>query len=185
MLPDHTPPLTQSDLQRLEGFLRTAACGAQAMGVSYAHGFLTAVASGPECLEPDEWLRLMFDDPVFANGEDAREMLGLALRLFREIERDLHGSVDYRPVFDYVHAPGGGAQADAQAWCRGFSAGLALFGEHWTRHAHRNLSTPLILISQLAHLPRQPDPAYARLCDAVPAAVKSVYRYWQAQDRRW
>lgn len=185
MLPEHTQPLTQADLQRLEHFLRTTACGDEAMGLSYAHGFLTAVASGPERLEPDEWLRLMFDDPVFASGEDAREMLGLALRLFQEIERDLRSSTAYRPVFDYVDNGVGGTQVDAQRWCRGFSAGLALFSEHWTRHAHSNLSTPLVLVSQLANIRSQPDPAYARLCDALPAAAKSVYRYWQAQEKRW
>lgn len=185
MLPERTQPLTQTDLLRLGHFLQTAACGDEAMGLSYAHGFLTAVASGPERLEPEEWLRLMFDDPVFASGDDAREMLGLALRLFREIECDLQAGAAYRPVFEYVQDQIGATHIDAQRWCRGFSAGLALFSEHWTRHAHSSLSTPLILVSQLAHMRSQPDAAYARLCDALSDAVKSVYRYWQAQDKRW
>ena len=185
MLSAHTPPLTQAELLRLEQFLSTTACGNDAMGLSYAHGFLTAVASGPESLAPDEWMRLMFDDPVFANGADAREMLGLALRLFHEIERDLRSSDAYRPVFEFVRDAHGGTHADAQPWCRGFTAGLALFSEHWTRHAHSSLSTPLVLVSQLAKLRGQADASYGRLCAALPDAVKSVYRYWQGQNSRW
>lgn len=183
MLLEHTQPLDQTDLMRLDRFLHTSACGQNAMGLSYAHGFLTAVACGPEQLEPMEWLRLMFDEPVFDSGDDAREMLGLALRLFREIERCLGCGEACRPVFEYVRDHAGTTHADAQHWCRGFTAGMALFSECWTRHAHSSLNTPLVLITQLAAMRGLPDPAYARLCDALPAAAQSVYRYWQANAR--
>lgn len=183
MHPEPTHPLNQTDLARLDHFLHTAACGREAMGLSYAHGFLTAVASGPERLEPAEWLRLVFDDPVFESGDDAREMLGLALRLFQEIERNLGSDGGYRPVFEFVRDGAGRTHSDAQHWCRGFAAGLALFSERWTRSARATLNTPLELIFRLAETRGLPDTAYARLCDALPAAAESVYRYWQAQGR--
>ena len=182
MLPEHAQPLVPSDLARLDRFLHTAACGEAAMGLSYAHGFLTAVASGPEQLEPAEWLRLMFDDPVFESGDDASEMLGLALRLFREIERGLDGGMTFRPVFEYVRDVSG-THADAQRWCRGFSAGFALFSECWTREARTALDTPLSLIFQLARTRSLADPAYLRLCDALPDAAGSVYRYWRTVEQ--
>jgi uncharacterized protein len=181
MLPEHTPPLQPSDLARLDVFLQSAACGHDAMGLSYAHGFLTAVASGPERLEPAEWLRLMFDEPVFDTGSDAREMLGLALRLFGEIERGLRGETGFRPVVEYVRVSGGRTHSDARPWCRGFIAGFALFNEHWTRDAHATLKLPLSLISELSETRGVPDPAYARLCDALPAAAESIYHYWRKQ----
>ena len=65
----------------------------------------------------------------------------------------------------------------------GFAAGLALFSERWTRSARATLNTPLELIFRLAETRGLPDAAYARLCDALPAAAESVYRYWQAQGR--
>lgn len=178
MLPEHAQPLAQSDLARLDRFLHTAACGEAAMGLSYAHGFLTAVASGPEQLEPAEWLRLMFDDPVFERGEDACEMLGLALRLFREIERGLDGGAAFRPVFEYVRSADG-IHPDAQRWCRGFTAGFALFSECWTREARTALDTPLRLIFQLAASRGMPGSPYRELCDALPEAAGTVYRYWR------
>ena len=184
MLPERAPPLNQTDLARLDRFLHTAACGQEAMGLSYAHGFLAAVASGPERLEPSEWLRLMFDEPVFETGDEAQRMLGLALRLFGEIEHDLRGDSGFRPVFETVHSHAGITYADAQRWCRGFVAGLSLFSECWTRDARATLHRPLSLIFQLAEVRGLPDPVYARLCDALPDAAESVYRYWQTDDRQ-
>lgn len=183
MLPETLQPLDPTDLARLDRFLHTVACGQDAMGLSYAHGFLTAVACGPERLEPSEWLRLMFDEPVFESGEEAGEMLGLALRLFGEIEHGLQHATGFRPVFDTVRDPDGGTHADAQRWCLGFVAGFALFREHWTRDARAALHTPLNLILRLADIRALPDPVYAQLCEALPAAARSVYRYWQGADR--
>lgn len=175
MLPDTLQPLDDVELARLERFLHTVACGQDAMSLSYAHGFLTAVACGPERLEPAEWLRLMFDEPVFENGAEAGEMLGLALRLFGDIEHGLRGA-GLRPRFDTVR---GGTHADAQRWCLGFAAGFALFRERWTHDARTALRTPLDLILRLADQRALPDPVYAQLCDVLPDAAGAIYRYWR------
>lgn len=182
MFPEQTTPLGQADLARLDRFLNTAACGRDAMGLAYAHGFLTAVASGPEHLEPGEWLRLMFDDPVFASGSDAREMLGLALRLYQDIDRGLHGG-GFRPVFEMIRDDTGRTRPDAQRWCRGYASCLTLFSERWTPSARVALDAPLELILSLSRTRGLADPAYARLCDAVPDAAETVYRYWEEQGR--
>lgn len=153
MLPETAQPLSQADLARLNQFLQSPACGGEAMGLSHAHGFLTAVASGPERLEPSEWLRLMFDEPVFESGDDAQEMLGLAMRLYDEIERGLRSEAGFRPVFEYVRNGAGATRVDAQLWCRGFVAGFALFRERWTRTARGALDMPLSMIFKLAETP--------------------------------
>jgi uncharacterized protein len=184
VLPEQAQPLNPADLARLDHFLHTAACGQEAMGLSYAHGFLTAVASGPERLEPSEWLRLMFDEPVFESGAEAGEMLGLALRLFREIEHGLHADAGFRPVLESVRDTAGDTHVDAQHWCRGFVSGFGLFSERWSRTDRAALHTPLRLIFQLAGMRGLPDPVYARLCEVVPDAAALVYRYWQTEGRR-
>ena len=185
MLPKPSSPLNQSDLALLDRFLHTTACGGEAMGLSYAHGFLTSVACGPERLQPDEWLRLVFDEPVFETGEQARDVLGLALRLFQEIEQGLGPDGEFRPVFEYVRGSTGQLHADAQRWCRGFVSGLTLFCECWTPESRSALRTPLELIFRLAELPGLDDPAYGQLCDALTGAAESVHHYWlgQARDR--
>lgn len=183
MLPETSQPLSETDLARLDGFLHSSACGGEAMGLSRAHGFLTALASGPELLEPSEWLRLMFDEPVFASGDDAQEMLGLAMRLYDEIERGLRGDTGFRPVLEYVRDSAGPVRVDAQRWCRGFVSGFALFRERWTRAARASLDLPLSVIFKLAETPGVAGPAYAQLCDALPEAAGAVFRYWQAEGR--
>jgi len=182
MLPENPQSLSQNELARLDRFLHSTACGTEAMGLSYAHGFLTAVASGPEQLEPSEWLRLMFDEPVFQTNTDGQHMLGLALRLFADIESGLQREAEFHPVFEYIHDNSGATYVNAQPWCRGFSAGFALFSELWTRESRHTLSSPVNFILQLADVNSLPDPGYTKLCDAIPAAAVSIYHYWRTQD---
>jgi uncharacterized protein len=183
MLPSSAPLLSQDELARLDRFLQSPACGGEAMGLSHAHGFLTALASGPELLEPSEWLRLMFDEPVFASGDDAQEMLGLAMRLYADIEQGLRGEAGFRPVLEYVRDDTGATHVDAQRWCRGFVSGFSLFRERWTREARRLLDLPLSVIFRLAETRGVADATYARLCDVLPEAADAVFRYWQAEGR--
>jgi len=119
MLPALPEALSQAELLRLDAFLHSPACGRDAMGLSHAHGFLTAVASGPEHLEPVAWLRLVFDEPVFENGAQAEDMLGLAIRLYQDIEASLDRPGSCHPVLDFVRSEAGELSVDASAWCRG------------------------------------------------------------------
>lgn len=181
MLPMQASPLEQADLLRLEHFLRSDACGGDAMGLSRAHGFLTAAVSGPEGLAPDEWIRLVFDEPVFASGEQAEEMLGLAMRLYRDIEAGLRVSGGFHPVLEYLRDGEAGPQVDAHAWCEGFLSGMHLFREHWTRAAQALLQEPLDVISRLARMRPGRDGRYTQLCEALPLAAEVVYLFWREQ----
>jgi yecA family protein len=182
MLPASATPLSQDDLVALDAFLHSPACGRDAMGLSRAHGFLTAAASGPEALEPGEWLRLVFDDPVFVSGEQAEAMLGLALRLYADIEHSLTRPGSYRPVLDFVRVGAGEVAVDASAWCQGYFSGMSLCREQWARHAGRVLNALLAPIFELSATPGALDhPTGQRLCAALPASAEAVYRYWRAQ----
>lgn len=177
--PERARTLRQSELLRLDRFLHSAGSGGEAMNLSRAHGFLTAGAAGPEELESAEWLRLMFDEPVFASGEEAQEILGIALRLYHDIERGLAETGGFRPVLDFVGDGAGTAHPDAAAWCQGFLSGMNLFREHWTGADRTVLHEPLALIYQLSQTPPAGDFLYRRLCDALPAAAEAVYRHWR------
>ena len=180
MLPEPGHALSQADLLQLDGFLHSSVCGREAMGLSRAHGFLTAAASGPEQLEPGEWMRLMFDDPVFDSADQAERMLGLALRLYQEIESGLEGRASFRPVLDFVRDGDGGMSVDASAWCRGYFSGMSLCRDLWSAYGGRELNGLLKPIFELARLDTAvADPAAARLCDELPATAVAVYRYWR------
>ena len=180
MLPTQVPALDQADLIRLDAFLHSAACGREAMGLSRAHGFLTAAASGPEQLEPAEWLRLVFDEPVFENGEQAEAMLGLAIRLYQDIEDRLDRPGSFMPILDFVRDAGGGRAVDATAWCQGYFSGMSLCRELWAWHSSQGLDRLLAPILRLAagHAVVN-DPGYRRRCDELPASAEAVYRYWR------
>lgn len=177
MLPVPSRPLDAADLARLESFLRSRACGPDAMGVSRAHGFLTAGVCGPEGLAPDEWIRLVFDEPVFDTGEQAQEMLGLAL--YRDIEAGLSRHGGLRLVLERVRRPADvDPLIDPRPWCQGFLAGTNLFREHWTPAAQAMLRDPLDVIFRLARMEPEHTRAFAHLCEALPLAAEVVYRFW-------
>ena len=179
----HSPALTQAELLRLDDFLHSEACGRDAMGLSHAHGFLTALASGPEPMEPSEWLRLIFDEPVFRDGAQAEDILGLALRLYAEIERSLAQPDAFRPVLEFVRSAHGDLAVDATAWCQGYCAGLNLYyQEYWDMHANQALGAWLAPIHTLARSAAGParDLTHRELCAELPHAVQAINRYWRA-----
>lgn len=183
MLPTPIQALSQSDLLALDTFLDSPACGREAMGLSRAHGFLTAAASGPEQLEPGEWLRLIFDEPVFEDAGQAALMLGLALRLYQEIETSLEGQGTFRPVLDFVRDDAGGMTLDASAWCQGYFSGMSLCRDLWALHGGRVLNGLLAPILQLSQWGGSAlDPRQRQLCDELPVTAEAVYRYWRALE---
>jgi uncharacterized protein len=181
MLPATTIPLDQSDLLTLDTFLHSPACGRDAMSLSHAHGFLTAAASGPEQPEAGEWLRLVFDEPVFENGDQAETMLGLAMRLYQEIETSLNQPGHFRPVLDFMRDSTGSVAVDASAWCQGYFSGMSLCREQWAMHATSALDGLLAPILQLSR-DRNPiqDRRHRQQCDELPVRAEAIYQYWRA-----
>ncbi len=187
MLPDTLVPLNEAERERLAHFLRSPACGHDALDLSYAHGFLTALASGPEPLEPGEWLRLVMDEPVFDSVAQAEEILSLWLRWYREIERALaadHG--EFLPALEVRRDARGEAYVDPRAWCRGYLAAVELFREHWTAESSIVLRPALRAIAWLAAAPREASAGrrHTERCQALGEAARAVYRYWRAQRDR-
>jgi uncharacterized protein len=180
MHPAHSHSLSQAELLELDAFLHSPACGNEAMSLSRAHGFLTAAASGPEQLEPGEWLRLVFDEPVFENGSQAESMLALALRLHQEIETSLKQPGEFRPVLDFVRDGSGGTMVDASPWCQGYFAGMSLCREQWAVQGRGLLNGLLAPIFQLLRSAASPgDAQHLQLCGGLPATAEAVYRYWR------
>ena len=49
-------PLTDAELDELEAFLASDAVPQDCMDLEMLDGYLTAIASGPESIQPSEWL---------------------------------------------------------------------------------------------------------------------------------
>ena len=183
MLPANDQPITPADLFRLEKFMRSDACGEDAMTLSRAHGFLTAAVSGPEAVMPDEWIRLVFDEPVFVDAEQADDILGLIMRLHNDIARNLPQQGVFTPVFDVVRDTGGGENFSADEWCLGYVAGMSLAGDVWAEHARHELGEMLapifIIVSpEDSEEGRLREERYDELCSVLPEVAEAIFHYW-------
>jgi yecA family protein len=120
---------------------------------------------------------------VFDNGEQAEIMLGLAMRLYQEIETSLRDAGSFRPVLDFVRAGAGGMAVDASAWCQGYFSGMSLCREQWAMHsgqALNDLLAPIFRLSRYRASAR--DAQHRQLCEALPVTAVAVYRYWHAKQ---
>jgi yecA family protein len=128
-------------------------------------------------------LRLVFDEPVFENGAQAEDMLGLAMRLYQDIETSLDRPGSFHPVLDFVRNAAGELTVDASAWCQGYRSGMTLCEEQWAMHDGQPLRSLLALIHTLA---RHPGPLLGalnrELCDQLPQTAEAIYRYWRAGE---
>jgi uncharacterized protein len=119
------------------------------MDLEMLDAFLTAVGSGPEMIQPSEWLPVVWSDsqrsvsPAFADNEQAERILALVLRLQNSIVRTLMDSPTrfkpllYRPEEGETRQRGQKAAKkdagppEASAWCEGYMSGVLLREELW------------------------------------------------------
>ncbi len=91
-------PLSETEYDALEAFFGSNAVPQDCMDLEMLDGFLTAIVSGPELIQPSEWLPVVWSDsqrsvsPVFADNEQAERILSLILRLQNGIVRTLTDS---------------------------------------------------------------------------------------------
>ena len=91
-------PLSDAELDSLEGFLASDSVPQDCMDLEMLDGFLTAIVSGPESIQPSEWLPQVWSDggrtsnPAFADNEQAQRIMGLVLRHMVGIQRTLSES---------------------------------------------------------------------------------------------
>jgi uncharacterized protein len=179
MFPESPAPLTQPELLRLERFLRSSESGEGAMTLSHAHGFLTAIVSGPESFETGEWIRLIFDEPVFSDSGQVQDILGLIMRLHASIEAALPVPGRFLPIFEYENPGGWGSGYRSEQWCRGYISAMALWSAPLTRALH-DILEPLFLIASPENRARHELPAayYHELCALLPLMAEAVYQHW-------
>jgi uncharacterized protein len=179
MLPDNPAPLTRPELLRLERFLRSNESGEGAMSLSHAHGFLTAIVSGPESFETGEWIRLIFDEPVFSDSEQAQDILGLIVRVHAGIEAALPVPGRFLPIFEYDHPGGRGATYRSEQWCQGYISAMALWSAPLTRTLRYTLEPLFLIASPQSRAQRELQEAhYRELCALLPPMAEAVYRHW-------
>ena len=107
--PIQSGPLTDREIEELNGFLLADEGLDNAMDVSTFDGFICAVLSGPNVIMPSEWMRWVWDQkdgeqaPEFTTEKQAKRILSLLITHANVIAFTLtHGSQHYEPLF-YSH----------------------------------------------------------------------------------
>ena len=173
-------------------------------------GYLCAIASGPDTIQPSEWLPGVWSEggksasPAYGSSEQAQRVMALMLRHMVGIERTLAESpTRFRPLLYLPDGEKGGGRAErtkgdadrippeATAWCEGYMAGVKLRDDDWQplydAQDARDWIFPIEALAFGEH-----DPEFSEwiddkekresLVDELPVAAVLIYRFWQ--DRR-
>jgi uncharacterized protein len=194
-------PLTDVDYDELEVFLGSHAVPQDCMDLEMLDGFLTAIVSGPELIQPSEWLPVVWSDsqrsvtPVFANNEQAERILSLVLRLQQSIRRTLAESpTRFKPLLYHAEQTLREERSppEASAWCEGYMTGVLLREEAWetlyAEDAPRDWMLPVEALAYGDHDPEYLDWVDTEekrldMIDELPIAAVLVYRFWQEKSR--
>ena len=200
-------PLTDAELDELEAFLASDAVPQDCMDLEMLDGYLSAIASGPDTIQPSEWLPGVWSEggksasPAYGSSDQAQRVMALMLRHMVGIERTLGESpTRFRPLLylpDGEKAPRGDrekgdrAPPEATAWCEGYMAGVKLRDDEWQplydAQDARDWIFPIEALAFGEH-----DPEFSEwiddkekresLVDELAVAAVLIYRFWQ--DRR-
>jgi uncharacterized protein len=194
-------PLTDVDYDDLEVFLGSNAVPQDCMDLEMLDGFLTAIVSGPELIQPSEWLPVVWSDsqrtvtPVFQNNEQAERILSLVLRLQQSIRRTLAESpTRFKPLLYHPEQTLREERSppEASAWCEGYMTGVLLREEAWeplyAEDATRDWMLPVEALAYGDHDPEYLDWVDSEekrldMIDELPIAAVLVYRFWQDKNR--
>jgi uncharacterized protein len=202
-------PLTDGELDELEAFLASDAVPQDCMDLEMLDGYLTAIASGPDTIQPSEWLPGVWSEggksasPAYGSSEQAQQVMALMLRHMVGIERTLAESpTRFRPLL-YLpdgdkasrgerEKPGDRAPPEATAWCEGYMAGVKLRDDEWQplydAQDARDWIFPIEALAFGEH-----DPEFSEwiddkekresLVDELPVAAVLIYRFWKERQR--
>ena len=193
-------PLTDAELDELEAFLASDAVPQDCMDLEMLDGYLTAIVSGPDAIQPSEWLPQVWSEggkstaPAFVNNDQAQRIMGLVLRHLVGIQRTLAESpTRFKPL---LYLPDEKARAsdrtppEGNAWCEGFMAGVKLRDQDWQPlYDAVDARDWIFPIEALAFGDREDeftewvdsDEKRAELVDELPVAAVLIYRFWQAR----
>ncbi|MBN1278390.1 MAG: YecA family protein [Chlorobiaceae bacterium] len=182
-------PVTGAELGELESFLLSASAPKSAMDLDMLDGFFTALASGPESLEPERWLPLVWGPeaesaPDFASIDEMQKVLALMVRYKQVVETVL--SVDpesYLPLFSRCSfSDTSEERAAVENWAKGFLLGIEPLRETWQplfeEDTEFSALAPLFLLADIGDERNIDDVQWLQCRNAVADSVRAIQRFW-------
>ena len=185
-------PLSEKEFDELDQFLLSERSPEDAMTMDTLHGYLTAIAIGPETIMPAEWLPRVWGQedgaaPKWKNAKEEERILNLIMRFMNEVLVTFEvAPKEFEPLFCEHDDDNGDTLIDAEAWCWGFWEGMELRPGSWEpiwKSEVAELMRPLYLLGadeiEEAARPLVEDPAKAhQLALEIEANLPAIYRYW-------
>ncbi len=184
-------PLSDKEFDELDTFLLSDRSSDDAMTMDTLHGFLTAIAIGPEAIQPTEWLPKVWGmegkgEPTWKNAKEADRIFELIMRFMNEVAVTFEvAPKEFEPLF-VEHEHEGKTLIDAEAWCWGFWEGLELRPGSWdpifTSDA-APLMRPIYLLGadeiEEEELAEVDDPVKGhKLAMEIEANLPAIYKFW-------
>ena len=125
--------LDDEDFEALEELLTSDVVPEDCMNLEMLDGFLAAVLSSPQRIEPEVWLPCVWsahgDDVAFGSGSQMQRAIRLVRRYYNELAATLGEPEGWEP-FCYANGEGDGP-AIGEEWIDGFAQGLELWAPDW------------------------------------------------------
>jgi uncharacterized protein len=184
-------PLSEKDFDELDQFLLSDRTSDDAMTMDTLHGFMTAVAIGPETIMPAEWLLKVWgespdDIPKWKNKKEEDRILELVMRFMNEVLVTFEvAPKEFEPLFCEGEFEGQSV-IDAEAWCWGFWEGMELRPGSWDPIFTSDLAPlmrPIYLLGadeiEEAELAEVDTPIKGhKLALEIEANLPAIYKFW-------
>ncbi|MBI3231058.1 MAG: UPF0149 family protein [Burkholderiales bacterium] len=184
-------PLSDKEFNELDQFLLSERCPEDAMTMDCLHGFLSAIAMGPEEFTLAQWLPHVWggeqgEAPKFKNNKESERIISLIVRFMHEILITLEvAPKEYEPLF-VEHDVDGKSLIDGEAWCSGFWEGMHLIEDSWKEIWESNLEPlmrPIYLLGsdeleeEEAEMLEDPKQRH-KLSIEVEANLPQIHKFW-------
>jgi uncharacterized protein len=183
-------PLSEKEFDDLDQFLLSERSPEDAMTMDHLHGFLTAIAIGPEPIMPAEWLPHVWGEdgaaPKWKNAKEEERIVNLIMRFMNEVLVTFEvAPKEFEPLY-CEHEHMGQTLIDAEAWCWGFWEGMELRPGSWDaiwESDEAALMRPIYLLGadeiEESELPEVEDPVKAhQLALEIEANLPAIHRFW-------
>lgn len=171
---------TDEHASRLAAFLSAPERPEGSMSYCEAAGFLFAVASAPDLVQPSEWIPVVFNEKEagFATLAEAQEILPLLMALYNHANNGVLTEAPALPPLCTAYtdvmanfAP----DAPLSQWARGFGAGYDWLADVWDaniKEVSDDVGPELLVLSFFSS--RELAEAYRKEIDAVDQSLAEV-----------
>jgi uncharacterized protein len=183
-------PLSDKEFQELDQFLLSDRCADDGMTMDALHGYLTALAIGPEEVPMSEWLPGVWGSagtvPQFKTEKEGQRITALIARFMNEVAMTFEvAPKEFEPLF-CEHEYEGRTLVDGDAWAWGFWEGMNLRDAAWEPIRASELEAllrPIYLLGadeiEEQDLALVDNPAQRhKLAIEMEAAIPHIHRFW-------